>query len=198
MRKRTAFGQWLSKQKGNITKEKFSEEIGFGIDTMDGWLYRGVRPRLVNAMQIVRRLEACGQGHISQVLDEAGYEVRSTDLIDRGYGSVLNFLECEELWRGDIITNPPFKLSAEFIRKSLSLVGVGQRVIFFQRLNFLESAKRFALFQEFPIQYVYVHASRVGTAMGGDFERYHAKSMAYAWYVWKRGYDGHTVMRWIP
>ena len=141
---------------------------------------------------------ACGQGHISQVLDEAGYEVRSTDLIDRGYGSVLNFLECEELWRGDIITNPPFKLSVEFIRKALSLVGVGKRVIFFQRLNFLESAKRFALFQEFPIQYVYVHASRVGTAMGGDFERYHAKSMAYAWYVWKRGYDGHTVMRWIP
>jgi len=141
---------------------------------------------------------ACGQGHISKVLDEAGYEVRSTDLIDRGYGSVLNFLECEELWRGDIITNPPFKLSAEFIRKSLSLVGVGQRVIFFQRLNFLESAKRFALFQEFPIRYVYVHASRVGTAMGGDFQRYHAKSMAYAWYVWEKGYQGDTVMRWIP
>ncbi len=141
---------------------------------------------------------ACGQGHISKVLDEAGYEVRSTDLIDRGYGSVLNFLECEEIWRGDIITNPPFKLSAEFIRKSLSLVGVGQRVIFFQRLNFLESAKRFALFQEFPIRYVYVHASRVGTAMGGDFQRYHAKSMAYAWYVWEKGYQGDTVMRWIP
>ena len=141
---------------------------------------------------------ACGQGHISKVLDEAGYEVRSTDLIDRGYGSVLNFLEGEELWRGDIITNPPFKLSAEFIRKSLSLVGVGQRVIFFQRLNFLESAKRFALFQEFPIRYVYVHASRVGTAMGGDFQRYHAKSMAYAWYVWEKGYQGDTVMRWIP
>ncbi len=141
---------------------------------------------------------ACGQGHISKVLDEAGYEVRSTDLIDRGHGSVLNFLECDEPWRGDIITNPPFKLSAEFIRKSLSLVGVGQRVIFFQRLNFLESAKRFALFQEFPIRYVYVHASRVGTAMGGDFQRYHAKSMAYAWYVWEKGYQGDTVMRWIP
>lgn len=141
---------------------------------------------------------ACGQGHISEVLDAAGYEVRSTDLVDRGYGSVLNFLECNQLWQGTILTNPPFKLSSEFIRKALSLVGVGQRVIFFQRLNFLESAKRFALFQEFPIRYVYVHASRVGTAMGGDFEKYHAKSMAYAWYVWEKGYQGDTIMRWIP
>lgn len=141
---------------------------------------------------------ACGQGHISEVLDAAGYEVRSTDLVDRGYGYVLDFLECEEPWCATIMTNPPFKLSADFIRKALSLVGVGQRVIFFQRLNFLESAKRLALFEEFPIRYVYVHASRVGTAMGGDFERYHAKSMAYAWYVWEKGYEGDTVMRWIP
>lgn len=141
---------------------------------------------------------ACGQGHISKVLIRHAHLVKSTDLVDRGYGSVLNFLECDHPWDGTIITNPPFKLSSEFIRKALSLVYDGQRVIFFQRLNFLESAKRFALFQEFPIKYVYVHASRVGTAMGGDFEKYHAKSMAYAWYIWERGYEGDTIMRWIP
>ena len=28
---------------------------------------------------------ACGEGHISEVLKGEGYEVRSTDLIDRGY-----------------------------------------------------------------------------------------------------------------
>lgn len=29
---------------------------------------------------------ACGQGHISKRLIELGYNVKSTDLIDRGYG----------------------------------------------------------------------------------------------------------------
>lgn len=29
---------------------------------------------------------ACGEGHISKVLERYGYNVRSTDLIDRGFG----------------------------------------------------------------------------------------------------------------
>ena len=29
---------------------------------------------------------ACGEGHISEVLKAHGYDVTSTDLIDRGYG----------------------------------------------------------------------------------------------------------------
>lgn len=29
---------------------------------------------------------ACGEGHLSKVLKNRGYEVLSTDLIDRGYG----------------------------------------------------------------------------------------------------------------
>lgn len=30
---------------------------------------------------------ACGEGHISKILGQNGYEVLSTDLIDRGYGT---------------------------------------------------------------------------------------------------------------
>ena len=30
---------------------------------------------------------ACGEGHISKVLEQKGYDVLSTDLIDRGYGT---------------------------------------------------------------------------------------------------------------
>ena len=29
---------------------------------------------------------ACGQGHLAKVLENHGYNVKSTDLIDRGYG----------------------------------------------------------------------------------------------------------------
>ena len=35
---------------------------------------------------------ACGEGHISKVLVNKGLEVKSIDKIDRGYGSVDNFL----------------------------------------------------------------------------------------------------------
>jgi len=39
---------------------------------------------------------ACGLGHISDVLETAGHTVQSTDLILRGYGDQLNFLESRE------------------------------------------------------------------------------------------------------
>ena len=35
---------------------------------------------------------ACGEGHLSKEFEKAGYHVYSTDLIDRGYGYVCDFL----------------------------------------------------------------------------------------------------------
>ena len=64
---------------------------------------------------------ACGEGHLSKRLIENGYQVYSSDLIDRGYGMQFDFLETKS-WHGDIITNPPYKFAQEFIEKSLSNV----------------------------------------------------------------------------
>ena len=37
---------------------------------------------------------ACGQGHLSKLLETKGYNVYSTDLIDRGYGKAnIDFLK---------------------------------------------------------------------------------------------------------
>ena len=50
---------------------------------------------------------ACGEGHISKVLQAHGYEVISTDLIYRGFGDPepLDFLkETLDDFEGDIIT----------------------------------------------------------------------------------------------
>ena len=53
---------------------------------------------------------ACGEGHISKVLEEQGYTVISTDLIDRGFGTgEVDFFKQQEKFNGDIITNPPYK-----------------------------------------------------------------------------------------
>lgn len=37
---------------------------------------------------------ACGEGHLAKEFVKAGYHVFSSDLIDRGYGYVMDFLRC--------------------------------------------------------------------------------------------------------
>lgn len=40
---------------------------------------------------------SCGEGHMSEVLKAAGYEVVSRDLVDRGYGEVADFLAIDNM-----------------------------------------------------------------------------------------------------
>ena len=50
---------------------------------------------------------ACGAGDLSKRLSEYGYNVKSTDLIYRGFGEGgIDFLQNNDLFDGDIITNP--------------------------------------------------------------------------------------------
>ena len=66
---------------------------------------------------------ACGEGHLSKVLEQHGFEVISTDLIYRGFGDSepLDFLkESLEDFEGDIITNPPYKYALEFVEQALN------------------------------------------------------------------------------
>ncbi len=60
---------------------------------------------------------ACGDGAISKELIAAGYNVESTDLVDRGYGqNGVDFLMEWQPRAPNIVTNPPFKMVAPFIR----------------------------------------------------------------------------------
>lgn len=81
----------------------------------------------------------CGELHISNVLSTHGYKVRNTDLIVRQPGmEQLDFLESNEIWKGDIITNPPYKNATQFIKKALESVKDGAKVAMFLKLQFLE------------------------------------------------------------
>ena len=72
---------------------------------------------------------ACGEGHLSKKLETLGYDVTSTDIVYRGFGiGGVDFLEQEKVFDGDIITNPPFSKSLEFVEHALSLVNEGSRV----------------------------------------------------------------------
>lgn len=91
---------------------------------------------------------ACGEGHLSEVLKDNGYDVYSSDLIDRGYGEVKDFLKCDTIWEGDILTNPPFKYAEQFVRQGMKLINQGNKVCLFLKIQFLESSKRYQLFKD--------------------------------------------------
>lgn len=140
---------------------------------------------------------ACGEGHLSRVLEGHGHDVLSTDLIYRGYGKQEDFLKAEGGFDGDIITNPPYKFALEFVKKALSLVPAGNKVAMFLKLTFLEGKGRKQFFLDNPPKTVYVSSSRLICAMNGDFGTITSSAVAYAWFVWEKGYAGDPVIRWM-
>lgn len=142
---------------------------------------------------------ACGEGHLSEVLVKNGYNVKSTDLIDRGYGTGgVDFLKDEfEIFNGDIITNPPYKYAKQFIEKSLSIIPKGNRVAMFLKLTFMESKGRKQMFIDNPPKVIYVSSSRLLCVKNGDFSKKESSAVAYAWYIWENGYKGDTVIKWF-
>lgn len=169
--------------------------------------YYATEPR---ALELLLELEtfspiiwecACGEGHLSNVLLNKGYQVISSDLIDRGYGrGGIDFLNCSRSFDGDIITNPPYKYTREFVEHALELVTEGHKVAMFLKLTFMESKARRELFEKYPPKIIYVSSSRLQCAKNGDFEKYGkgvGTAVAYAWYVWEKGYGGETIVRWF-
>ena len=68
---------------------------------------------------------ACGEGHLSKVLEQHGFEVISTDLIYWGFGDLepLDFQkETLDDFEGDIITKQPYKYALEFVEQALNSV----------------------------------------------------------------------------
>lgn len=141
---------------------------------------------------------ACGEGHLAEVFKEAGHNVFATDLIDRGYGAGgFDFLNCNESWDGDIITNPPYKYAQEFVEHAMELVPDGAKVAMFLKLQFLEGKARRELFKKYPPKTVYVSSSRLICAKNGDFETVTSSAVAYCWYVWVKNYKGDTTIKWF-
>lgn len=143
---------------------------------------------------------ACGEGHLSKVLERSGYNVISTDLVYRGYGELdsVDFLETtKDDFEGDIITNPPYKYALEFCKKSLDTIKPGHKVAMFLKLQFLEGKGRKEFFLENPPKTVYVSSSRLVCALNGDFEKIKSSAVAYAWFVWEKGFHGNPVIKWI-
>lgn len=143
---------------------------------------------------------ACGEGHLSEVLRANGFNVLSTDLIDRGYGiGDVDFLESTETFDGDIITNPPYKYAKEFVEHAIETITDGHKVAMLLRIQFLEGKARRELFDKYPPARIYVATGRIKCAKNGDFDKYkkEGSAQAYAWFVWEKPYAGDAVVKWF-
>jgi len=145
---------------------------------------------------------ACGEGHISRLLEQEN--TLSQDLIYRGYGTGdIDFLVDRDYSSVDIqtvITNPPFNLFQEFVEKALKIAN--KKVIMFGKLQALEGQKRATFLQNTPLKTVYVFKKRQQPMRNGKENdeitgKKMSSTMAFAWYVWEKGYTGKPQIEWI-
>lgn len=121
---------------------------------------------------------ACGDGAISEVLIDRGFDVVSSDLHDRGYSaeSGIDFLNCRVA--GDaIITNPPFNLAHDFIDRSIE---IGVPFAMLLKATYWHAAKRIELFEKKTPLGVLAMAWRPAMSP----ERGKSATMDFVWTIW--------------
>lgn len=146
---------------------------------------------------------ACGLGAISKVLEEQGYEVILSDLVDRGAANsdgelqaIGDFLASrrDEGNSADIVTNPPYgEVLNDFVAHALR-VHRPRKMALLLNLNFMcgfaDEARNFVM-DENPPARVYVFKRRLPMMHREGWDGKKASSrMNTAWFVWELQEDG--------
>jgi hypothetical protein len=129
---------------------------------------------------------AAGDGGIARPLQDAGFTVISSDLLDYGWdGSTagVDYLKAKPPAGVEaIVTNPPFKKAQQFVEKALDEVDY---IALLMRTNFLESVKRMPLFCESPPSKIWIPSKRLPMmhrhGWGG---RRFSSNTCHAWFIW--------------
>ena len=145
---------------------------------------------------------AAGMNHITDVLKKNGYDVCASDIcVRRDDIEQFDFLGGDyhkESWFGDIITNPPYRFAEKFAKRALEILKERNKMALLLKLTFLEGMSRKKFFECHPPVRIYVFSKRIRCAKNGEFDKYKTSSaMAFAWFVWEKGYKGKPVVDWI-
>lgn len=123
---------------------------------------------------------ASGENHMAQVMTDRGYHVECSDLHKTG----VDFTKAGLLAVDWIITNPPFKVSEEFIRHAYELQPAG--FAFLLKSQYWHSKKRNALFNQIRPYAVLPLSWRPDFLFGSKAG---APTMDVLWTIWKAPYD---------
>jgi hypothetical protein len=164
-------------------------------------------PEAVTALLRVEKLPdivwepACGPGSIVRVLRASGRQVYATDLVD--YDSPdqdcagWDFLMEKQVPIGveAIVTNPPYKLAGQFATHGIMLC---PKLIMLLRLAFLESEGRSSILDGGLLARVYPFRDRLPMMHREGWEGPKStNTIAFAWFVWERGWNKPTQMQRI-
>ena len=138
---------------------------------------------------------ACGNGARSIIMEKQGYEVYSTDLINRGYGqSGIDFL-LERQKFDNIVTNPPFSLAMEFTLKALELSR--NKVVMLSKVSYLEGLeRREKLFNQKKLEKVLIFSRRIPFKKANSEGKANGL-MAFGWFIYDVNYQGLPTIDWI-
>ncbi len=145
---------------------------------------------------------ACGAGHMARALSDYFTDVIASDVADLGYGIQHDFLmpfqppgvpDRPHL----IVTNPPFRLAADFARQAIALTG--EYAALLVRTAFLEGKERWRdLFRPHPPSTIVQFCERVPMHKGRCL-RTASTATAYCWIIWQPGQPPSTpAFHWIP
>lgn len=147
---------------------------------------------------------AAGLGHMSEVLKEYFGRVLASDVFDYGCGHLVGSFvgdgqdvlpDQSANW---IITNPPFRLSADFAERA---TGNGQAgVALLVRSVWAEGKDRYErLFNQNPPYVIAQFVERV-PMVKGRWDPAATTATSYAWFVWRPSFFHPLVTRfmWIP
>ena len=142
---------------------------------------------------------ACGEGHISKVVEKKYGYVKNTDLVNRGFGDTnIDFLNEQLKTKVDtIITNPPFKLFTEFVLQSKRLSK--SKICLFGKTSYLEGVNRHKDIwtdKEFPLKKIYQYRHRLSIAKNTIDTNVNGL-MPFCWFVFEKGYDGEPTIDWL-
>jgi hypothetical protein len=144
---------------------------------------------------------ACGRGAIVNVLRGVGHEVVASDIANYGipitapgnWGRDFLLERTAPAGTGAIITNPPYRSAAAFVRHALDLC---PRVIMLLRLAFLESTGRTDILESGRLARVYVFRNRLPMMHRDGWTGPKATSaIPFAWFVWDASHKGATELR---
>ena len=146
--------------------------------------------------------EPCnGKGKISAKMKSYGIDMMTNELFsEHGYShfneDYLNpNKDVAKKWNYDIIiSNPPFKVAAEFVLEGFKYSKEQYHLL---RINFLEGKDRYkSLLSKKHLKNVYIFTYRVSCTKGVT-EEPQPNAVCYAWYRFDRDYVGQPQLHWI-
>jgi len=135
---------------------------------------------------------ACGSGAITRVLEK----VWNGNIT--AYDADVDFLS-ETGQYNYIVTNPPFSLAMEFIKKAKETAT--DKFALLLPLSYLHGKRRYDEVyndREYGLKHVYVFTRYplLGEELRED-GKYRTGMMVYAWYVFENGYNNDPLIKWI-